>query len=194
MPSKLDNIELDIELTGHYCNQWPNIKILHNDKILFDDKIQNKVILKFNIDCKENNTIRFVHYGKNFGNNNVWDTSDIADRYITIDNIFFNQVSIGKENIDKFKFSTSWDEYQLAVSSPEFLEEFTHISLCGGRMSFNGEIKFDFSTPVYNWIIDQRFKSSKYKDSSYFSDHQSKWWYDRDLKILEEIKHLMKIN
>lgn len=194
MSLKLDNTELEIELTGHYCNQWPNIKILHNNKILFDNKIQNKVILKFNIDCQENNTIKFVHYGKNFGNNNIWDTSDIADRYVTIDNILFDQVSIGKENIDKFQFKTTWDQYQLAMSSPEFLEEFTYISLCGGRMSFNGEIEFDFSTPVYNWIIDQRFKQVKYEESSYFSDHSSNWRYDRDIKILKEIKHLMGLH
>lgn len=189
----IEPVELVIECTGHFCNQWPTIKIIFNNTLLFDGEIIDTSTLTFNISCSENNSLQIIHYGKRFGENNVWDTNNNNDRYVVINEVLFNGVSIGHETIKKTSFNNTWTEHQLKTNSAEFIKEFTCLPYSSGRLSFNGSITINFTVPVYNWIIDQRFKVSQ-TNSAYFSDYSSRWHYDQDIKILHEIKKLMKLN
>jgi hypothetical protein len=189
----LKTIDITIKLTGYFYNHWPNLKIIFNNTTLFDDKISNNVVLNFKVSALLNNTLRFVHYGKKFGENNIWDSNHQEDCYIVIDDILLDQVSIGLETIHKLKFLTNWSNIQLELNDADFIKKYSVVDYSSGKMSFNGTIDVNFYTPVYDWIIDQRFKTFT-TSSTYFSNFSSKWHYEKDIELINEIKNLMKLN
>lgn len=189
---KLKTVYITVKLIGYYCNEWPCLKILLNNNILFDGEIVDTVTLNFKAEELSSNQLKFVHYGKRFGENNIWDVTESSDRLIVLKDVLLNDVSIGSDTIHKLKFYTDWSSKQLSDSDAEFIKKYSIIDYSTGRMPFNGSINLNFCTPVYNWIIDQRFKKSHVGSNAYFSNFSDNWHYDKDIKLIEEIKELMK--
>jgi hypothetical protein len=190
----LEQVNLIISVTGHYYNHWPNLKILHNNIIIFDQPIVNKQQLTFDLTCTQINELKFIHYGKSFGENGVWDSSPNASEqcFVNIDNIFFNAVSIGEALKSKLIFNTEWTDLQIQQNTQEFIDTYNKIQ-CYGMMNFNGSITIEFDTPIYNWLILSKYKVP-ITDTAYFSNYSARWHYDEDLKIIKEIKELIQFD
>ena len=190
----IEPVELIVSLTGHYYNHWPNLKILHNNIVVFDGQIIDGQILKLNLNCSLTNILKFVHYGKQFGENGVWDSnSDASEQcFINIKDIKFNQVSIGEKLKAKLIFKTNWTELQRQHNTQEFIDTYS-TTQCYGSMNFNGEIELKFNTPVYDWLILSKYKEPL-ADTEYFSNHSARWHYEKDLKIIKEIKELISFD
>jgi hypothetical protein len=186
-----EQVNLTISLTGYYYNHWPNLRILHNNVTVFDQPIINDQLLTLNLDCVETNELKFIHYGKSFGENGVWDSNANASEqcFINIKDIQFNNVSIGETLKSKLIFDTKWSDLQLQQNTQEFIDTYSTIQ-CYGMMNFNGSIAIDFNTPIYNWLIFSKYKVPM-TDTAYFSNYSARWHYEEDLKVIKEIKELI---
>lgn len=186
-----EQVNLTISLTGYYYNHWPNLKILHNNVTVVDQSIIGDQLLTFDLPCNKNNELKFIHYGKSFGENDVWDSSPDASEqcFINIDDICFNEVSIGETLKSKLVFVTEWSDLQRQQNTQEFIDTYSTIQ-CYGMMNFNGSIIIDFDTPVYDWLIFNKYKVPM-TDTAYFSNYSARWHYEEDLKVIDEIKELI---
>jgi hypothetical protein len=187
----MNKVNFALVVTGHYFNHWPYLKICHNGQEIFNDQIVNTTELKFELGCNENNTLQLIHHGKKFGENNIWDSDAEGKQkcYLEINDIHFEGIS-GKDDILRnLEFVTHWTHEQLK-GDQNFISQYSKF-YSYGTMIFNGEIAIEFSTPIYNWLIDKKFKLPM-KEVAYFSDYSSRWHYDEDLKLLNEIKEIIK--
>ena len=166
-------VNLKVAVTPSYCNNWPFFKISHNSNVLWDGQVTAHQIFDFNIECNKENTLSFEHYGKRFGENGVWDTTETEDRFIFLDDIKLDQVSIG----DKLK-------HAMVLKTKDGQELQTY-----GSMNFNGVMDFYFETPVYDWLILAKYKEPM-EDMTFFSNYTARWHYEKDREIIQEIKDL----
>jgi hypothetical protein len=58
-------------------------------------------------------------------------------------------------------------------------------------MNFNSLFKISFETPILNWLTIAKYKMES-KQHAYFSNYSLRWHYEEDLKLIEEIKSLIK--
>jgi hypothetical protein len=188
-------VNLQIDLHGHFCNEWPLFEIYHDDKIIFDDQIRSHQKLVFDLSCNGlRSKLAFRHKGKRFGDDGIWDTdANGQDRYIEIQDIRFDAVSIGQEIMSKLWIDVEWDDSKKQNMDADFLQTYSRF-LCHGKMNFNGAITLEFDLPVYNWLIINKYKIQSIENKSYFSQYQENWHYEPDIRLIKEIKELMKFD
>jgi hypothetical protein len=188
-----NQIKLAIELKGQYCNHWPFARIILNDQVLFDSEIVDSINLIFNINAQEKNQLLIEHYGKQFGDNNIYDcTADQSqDCTLSIKDIRFEDVTVGSEIINKLFFKTVWTKQQLQTMAPGVLLQMSTVSCSNRTMNFNSIFSLEFETPILNWLTIAKYKKTL-ENSSYFSNYSSRWHYEKDLELIEEIKELIK--
>lgn len=185
-------VKLDIDLFGYFCNEWPMVEIYHNDQLIYENSIVDQQTLSFSLQCEEQSTLKIRHKNKFFGENNRWDTDQSTDRYVQIIDVRFDNVSIGQKIMSELQFCSEWSDMQLQHADQEFINQYTNF-LCNGRLGFNGYVKIDFTIPVYNWLILNKFKLEK-KELSYFSQYTENFHYEKDLELIKEIKELMNFD
>ena len=191
----VETIPFSIDLTGYYFNHWPALKVFHNNNLLFDGDIQDQQQLNFNLDCYvDSNCVKFVHYGKQFGENGVWDSLPDSSQhcYININDIKFDGISIGEHIMSQLVFVTSWSHIQKTQHGQDFVDQYSVIK-SNGMMNFNGEIIVNFSLPIMNWLILNKYKVPVV-DAAYFSNYSLRWHYEKDLEIIKEIKEIMNLD
>jgi len=186
-------VHLQIELEGHFCNHWPLTKISVNDQVLYDGPVINSSKHIYQVGVGKNNHLVIQHYGKRFGDDNIYDCShdQSQDCVLQIKDIRFDNVSIGQELMSKLYFETQWTSAQLKDLTPEFLQEMSTINCANGTMNFNSVFKISFETPILNWLTIAKYKTEA-KQHAYFSNYSLLWHYEEDLKLIEEIKSLIK--
>ena len=189
----MTQINLAIDLKGQYYNHWPFARITVNNLILFDGEVIDIVTLMFNINAVDKNQLIIEHYGKRFGDNNVYDCS--ADQHedcvLTIKDIRFEDITVGPEIMNKLFFKTVWTDAQLQTMLKEDLSLMSEVSCQNGTMNFNSSFNLEFETPILNWLTIAKYKKPVEK-TTYFSNHALRWHYEEDLKLIEEIKQLIK--
>jgi len=186
-------IKLEIDLKGQYCNHWPYVRITVNDQVLFDSTVVNSINLIFKINTQEKNQLTIEHYGKQFGDNNVYDcTADqIQDCILTIEDIRFEDITVGSEIMNQLFFKPVWTKKQLQTMSPDVLLQMSTISCQDNiTMNFNSIFNLEFETPILNWLTIFKYKKPL-ENNAYFSNYSSRWHYEKDIELLEEIKELM---
>jgi hypothetical protein len=188
-----NQINLAIDLKGQYCNHWPFARIIINDQILFDSEVVDSVNLIFNIDAQKKNRLSIEHHSKQFGDNNVYDcTSDQSqDCILTIKDIRFEDITVGSEIMNQLFLKPVWTEKQLQTMSPDVLLQMSTISCQDNTMmNFNSIFNLEFETPILNWLTISKYKKPL-ENNAYFSNYSSRWHYEKDIELLEEIKELM---
>lgn len=188
-----DKINLSVNISGNYFNHWPLIKIYHNQCLLFNGHIENSQTLNFQLDTNNDaNVLKFIHYDKKFGENGVWDSlPDASDQcFVNINDIKFENISIGEHLMSQLEFVTAWSDLQKTQHDQTFIDEYSVVK-SNGMMNFNGEIALNFDIPILNWIIYNKYKVPK-AQATYFSNYSLRWHYEEDLKLIEEIKLLLK--
>lgn len=187
-------IAVEIDLLGQFYNHWPRLKIYHNDHIIFDGDVVGQQKLNFDLDCDTQNKLVFVHHGKRFGENNIWDSGPDSsqDCNIKITDIKFNQITIGPDLLGNLVFHTDWTNEQLQTMEKSHLDEYSVIAQSMGMMNFNGKISLEFTLPILNWLTIAKYKTPV-NESAYFSNFSLRWHYDEDVKLIQEIKRLINI-
>jgi hypothetical protein len=144
--------KISIDLQGHYCNHWPWVIVRLNGIELFNQQVIESISLNFDVACDRHNLLEFEHYGKSFGDDGIWDTTSQLDCFAQINDVRFDDVSVDNI-ISELTFISRWTQY----SDPEQVKIFSTINNCNGLMNFNGVIRLEFDTPVYDWLIKEKF-------------------------------------
>jgi hypothetical protein len=186
-------VNIKVDVTGYYFNHWPYLRILLNDQVIHDGKIVDHQLLEFAVDCGPANRLEFVHYGKRYNDNNIWDTDGANECYLNINDVLFEDVGLGVHLRSQLEFETHWRPFQLTDHDSEFIQQHSRL-LSNGMMTFNGAIAIDFETPVLNWLTIKKFRVPINDDAAYFSNYSARWHYEPDLEIINSIKQLMNFN
>ena len=186
-------VNIKVDVTGYYFNHWPYLKILLNDKVIFDNEVIDHQLLEFNVDCDSKNQLQFIHHSKRYNDNNAWDTDGKNECYLNINDIRFEDVGLGIHLKSQLEFVTHWRPFQLVDHTTEFVNKHSRL-LSNGMMTFNGEISLDFETPVLNWLTIKKFRVPVNEDTAYFSNYSARWHYAQDLELINSIKQLMNLD
>jgi len=176
---------LNVNVSGHFCNTWPNFQIVVNGTVLFDDEIINDRNINVVLESKNTNLIQFKLTNKTLGENNIWDTQVnelneiISDKFIKINNVTLDNVDITA----------------LIHSSPlTQISDNTVVTMHDGLMNFNGRIEFHFEEPLLNFLINAKYKKEVDTSKSYFSNDTYIFHYDMEIELIDEIRQLLKGN
>ena len=176
-------MNLEIDVTPSYCNDWPFLSIKNNNIEIFDDQIIEQQCLSFDLECDKSNILYIKHYGKSFGADDIWDTNEESDRYIIIEDIRFDGVSIDHLLGDMLFHNTfeNGQEYNLDIA------EFKSY----GQMRFNGYFELSYETPIYDWLILTKYKKPL-SNNAFFSNSTTRWHYEDDIELINEIKEMFR--
>lgn len=180
--------KISIDLQGHYCNHWPWVIVRLNGIELFNQQVIQSIKLDFDVVCDQHNLLEFEHYGKSFGTNGVWDTTAELDCFVQINDIRFDDVSVDNIIISSLTFISKWNQ----DSDPEQVKNFSTIDHCNGLMNFNGVIGVEFDTPVYNWLIEEKFIKKQSTNNAIFNKSGNRRFdYKYILAQIDKIKQII---
>jgi len=187
-------MKINVELVGTFCNSWPNLIIEINKNKIYDAVIEGEQ----NIDIEYNDT-NLLHEGntfiigmnnKRFGGNNQWDTTSqnneiVEDKTIQIKSTKLNGVDCMMLFNNKF-YVKPVDKQQSYF--PDVVESI-------GTMNYNGYFTFGFDMPLYNSLINKKYKRTMDQNVSYFSNYTKVFHYDEEIEIINYIKGILdKVN
>jgi hypothetical protein len=155
---------------------------------LFNQQVIESIKLDFDVACDQHNLLEFEHYGKSFGTNGVWDTTSELDCFVQINDIRFDDVSVDNIIISGLTFISKWNQ----DSDPEQVKNFSTIDHCNGLMNFNGVIGVEFDTPVYNWLIEEKFIKKQSTNNAIFNKSGNRRFdYKYILAQIDKIKQII---
>lgn len=186
---------VDIHLKSFDINgRWPRIKLYNNDNFIAD-VICNKtnINLNYNIQPSLSNKFIIEFYNKCFGDNNLYDKDNTSEMKLELVDLKFDNVSIGHLK-NTIPFFTAWTPHQLQNEDDDFLEKYKIIYHSNGIMVFNGKLIFEYTTPIYDYLILKKYKVNYEKNLAYFSNYTETFHYDKALEIVKEIQEIIKSN
>lgn len=134
---------------------------------------------------QDNNCLILEHYGKRFGENNIWDTRSngnqiVEDRAVKLLKLELDEVDISPYLVQQWPFKTD--------NGQEIPTDY---------FGFNGACYINFNGPVYDWIIktlvrDPSDKKIKAQDLIIETSHNDLFNYDQDIETLKELEQLLK--
>lgn len=141
--------QIYIKLQGFKCNGYPKCKVNFNNKEILNCEIIDVFEINQEVVFIENNILTIEHYGKKFGENNVYDTilqdgKIIEDKYIIVKDIVISGVSL-----------KPW--WHLG----EFTEQNLHLNQESFGLYKNSVYSYNFTSPFYEFLILQKRKGYK---------------------------------
>jgi len=141
-------MKFKLSLTGSKCNEYPRLTILHNQQIMYSGLIEESVEVELDIELQKDNLITLQGIDKSHGQNKKWDTQlnedgqIIADKWLAINNIWIDDISMGQE----------WMQSLTLVYDNNTKEKFLNNTFWN-----NGSVNFSIQTPILDWIIQEKF-------------------------------------
>jgi hypothetical protein len=160
-----------LEFASTWCNSWPSLEILHNQRPIFSGIIKEKLLLDVALSPSAHNVIELTGIGKQQGANNVWDTRIddtgriIEDKTLAIQRVELNGIDMGQPWIH-------------SLAAPDFSY---------GVWYGNSTVRFEFTEPVMNWIIASKFVNNTNTDSIKYNNYNSKFNYE---VLKQRIQHI----
>jgi|TARA_B110000444_G_C18525186_1_gene448519 hypothetical protein len=187
-------MKINLELVGTFCNSWPNLIIEINKNKIYDAVIEGEqnIDIEYNDAdlLQEGNTFVVGMNNKKFGENNQWDTKIqnnkiVEDKKIQIKSTKLNGVDCMTLFNNKFYVKTV-DKQQSYF--PDVVES-------NGTINYNGYFTFGFDIPLYNSLINKKYKRAVDQGKSYFSNYTKVFHYDEEIEIINSIKRILdKVN
>lgn len=185
--NKMTPSVLTIKTIPFYCNHWPELTVRFNNKNIFCSNISEEQTIKLNIDHCSKNRLEIGLSNKRFGAENVWDTQTDQDGNITDDlKIILVDVLVDDISIIDILLKNMYC-VDNTLGQP-FNNEKIYSE---GTINFNGFFEFEYSLPLLNSIINQKFKIPVNNNVSYFSNYTKTFYYEEDLKIIKEIEKIL---
>lgn len=186
----MKEINLSLEIIGTECNGWPNLIVEFNKKVIYNHTIEGMKTIEIQLrDVKDNeNKLVIGMTNKRFGKNHIWDTVTkdnkiIQDKTVKINKCMLNDVDVTdvlKNNLFRVN---------LVDKQPSYYPTKIYTD---GIMNYNGYFFINFDMPLFNSIINQKYKQEKNTKLSYFSNYTLKFHYENELKLIENIEKKLK--
>lgn len=178
-------MQIDIEVHGTFCNSWPNMIVEINNKIVYNDAIDatKKITLHHDDLLDQNNSLIIGMNNKSFGQNRIWDTKTKnniiqQDKTLRVLSLKLNGVECKKLFNNKFYVKR-------AHKQPSY---FPDVIDSVDTMNYNGYFRFSFDMPLYNSLINKKFKKDIGSTSaSYFSNYTKVFHYEDEQRIINNI-------
>lgn len=190
-----------ITLSGksHDGQTWPTARIKINGLVLWQGEVLDNLYVPFDITLAENNTLEIEHYGKSFGENGIWHSSQSGDRNITVKQICMGGVDL-HDLLHLGKLCNHFNQSQLddfAASNQDVphIKQFVHTEDI--FMGYNGRYVLEFPKDVYDWIIVQKSPFMRPYDPKKASSLNSvNWRLDwinshEVVKLMEDVQSLL---
>lgn len=140
-------MKFKLSLTGSKCNEYPLLTILHNQQVVYSGLIVDSTSVEFEVTLQKDNLITLQGIDKSQGEKGKWDTQlneagqIIADKWLSINNIWIDNISMGPEWIRSLTLVDSTSEQQ-------FFDR---------TWWNNGSVSFSIELPLLDWIINEKF-------------------------------------
>lgn len=137
-------ISFDIETSDAECPLGMEIR-LDNTVLMKNHHVQEKIAFEYDInDDDGEHKLQIVLTGKTTDHTRVdADGNIIKDATLTISNIVIDDININQLFLDKCVYTHDFNGTQ-----PEIQDSFHGVVGC------NGTISFEFSTPIYLWLLE----------------------------------------
>jgi len=142
----METIFASFELTNSDYTCGLGFEILHNNKKILDiDHVQSVTPVLFTLDTGYGDQeLRFVLKNKTSEHTIIDDAGQIVkDAYLTISNFSFNDIELDNIFLEKCQYHHDFNGSKDPVILPFY-----------GNMGCNGEVVFQFWSPVYYWILE----------------------------------------
>mgnify|MGYP006112765341 FL=1 len=188
---KINFMKIEIIVTGSYCNTWPQLIVEINDQTAFDGPVEGRQTIKLEYAdlFEKGNKILLGMTNKSFGKNGKWDTKTlnnkiVHDKTIKVESLKLDDVECKKLFASKFYVKRT-------DKQPSY---FPDIVTTEDTMNYNGYFFFNFDLPLYNYLINSKYKvDDKEENLSYFSNYSKVFHYDEEQKLINDIKDKLKI-
>ena len=180
-------VKLALTVTGTFCNSWPRLVVEFNENKIFHKEIQNTETLEFDLNANDSDNLLVVGMdNKSFGQNGVWDTKAVdnvihEDKTITVDSVRLDDVECKDLFYNTFHVKRTGKQ-------PSY---FPDVVTTQDKMNYNGYFKMNFSLPLYNNLINQKFKKEIDQNKSYFSNYTKTFHYEGEQKLINEITEVL---
>jgi len=185
-------VKIFIEVIGTFCNSWPIMIVEVNEKVIYEDTIKDRQQISIDFDdlLPKANKIIIGMNNKSFGRKGVWDTKTNNNQIIedkTIKVLSFKLDDVECKDLFKNKFHVKRSHQQ-----PNYFPDSVETA---DTMNYNGYFGFGFDLPLYNSLINKKFKNKKESEMSYFSNYTKVFHYEGEKQLIKEIKNnLREIN
>ena len=184
-------MNIEIKCTGNFCNTWPNLIIELNKNKIYDGFVEGEETINIEHDDKEllqkGNVFVIGMNNKRFGGNRIWDTISKNNKIIKDKTIVLHSVSL--DGVDCMSLFKNKFYVKRADKQPTY---FPDVVESVNTMNYNGYFTFGLDLPLYNSLINNKFKIPIDKDKSYFSNYTKVFHYDEEISIINSIKEKLK--
>lgn len=182
-------MKIIIDIKGTFCNTWPNLVVEINKQEIFSGKIENEQSIQLQFNQLQNTGNRFVigMNNKSFGENGVWDTK-IKDNKIIQDKTLSVE-SIRLDDVECKSLLHNTFYVHRVKGQPTYFPDKVNSA---GMMNYNGYFTFSFDLPLYNSLINQKYKQPVDKDISYFSNYTKVFHYEEEIEVINKIYDVLK--
>jgi len=182
-------MKITIDIEGNFCNSWPNLIVEVNNQKIYSNHIENSQIIKLEFNSLFQSGNRFVigMDNKSFGKRGVWDTKTknnkiIEDKILTIK-------SIKLDDVECITLTNNTFHVKRVDKQPTYFPDKVE-SL--GVINYNGYFTFSFDLPLYNSLINQKFKKPMDNEISYFSNYTKVFHYEEEKEVIDDIHNILK--
>ena len=183
-------IKLEINVEPSFCNSWPNLVIEFNQKLIFKDEIceNKKIVFDLHDALPSQNLLAIGMDNKSFGKNHLWDTISnnnliVADKTLTINDCLLDDISIKDVLLKNFFHVKRVDK------QPSYFPDKLYSTGC---MNYNGYFFVNFNLPLYNSLINQKYKKDVDVAKSYFSNYTKVFHYEEEIEFINKIEQKLK--
>jgi hypothetical protein len=86
---------------------------------------------------------------------------------------------------------TQWTANQLIYATEEFKNQYNKYH-SNGIMTFNGRFRFEYRAPVYEFLINAKYKIPHKTDRAFYSNSTELFHYEQGFQNIEEIRTLLE--
>ena len=182
-------MKITIDIEGTFCNSWPNLIVEVNNQKIYSNHIENSQIieLEFNSLLQTGNRFVIGMDNKSFGKKGIWDTKTknnkiIKDKKLTIK-------SIKLDDVECITLTNNTFYVKRVDKQPTYFPDKVESQ---GMMNYNGYFTFSFDLPLYNSLINQKFKKPMDNKISYFSNFTKVFHYEEEKEVIDDIYNILK--
>lgn len=174
-----------------YKDRWPKLKI-YNNNFLIDDYLcnQHDISLEYSVNPLQDNKLTLEFYNKCFGDGGIWDAGNDGEMKLQLVDLLFDDVSID-HLIHLIEYKTNWTPNQLIYEPQENIDNYSKY-FNNGMITFNGCMSFEYSIPIYNFLINKKFKTQYENNIAYFSNYTETFHYEKGIEKIAEIRKIIK--